>query len=109
MYANMILTNNKIEVKVDLDKQFKGMDGKPVATMPTIRMGLAQALYNGNGIGNTQEEKFAAYRLCNRLLNEQGAIELDKDERNMLLAAACATLTPGGFGQIKDMFNTKNE
>ncbi len=108
MYANMILTNNKIEMKVDLDKQFKGMDGKdmPPSTQ-NMRMSIAQNLFNGYGVGNTQDEKFAAYKLCNRLMNEQGEMELDKDERKLILATACANLTPGAFGQIMDLLNTK--
>lgn len=95
-------------MKVNLDQQFKGMDGKDMPpSTPNMRMHLAQALFNGNGVGNSQDEKFAAYKLCNRLMNEQGELELDKDERNLLLSAACANLTPGAFGQIMDLLNSK--
>ena len=95
-------------MKVNLDRQFKGMDGKdmPPSTQ-NMRMSIAQNLFNGYGVGNTQDEKFAAYKLCNRLMNEQGELELDKDERKLLLSAACANLTPGAFGQIMDLLNTK--
>ena len=70
---------------------------------------LAQALFSGAGVGSSPEEKFAAYKLCNRLINETGDIELDKDERKLLKAAACASLTPGAFGQVMDLLNKKEE
>ena len=95
-------------MKVNLDQQFKTMDGKEMpSSTPNMRMSIAQNLFNGHGVGNTQDEKFAAYKLCNRLMNEPGELELDKDERKLILASSCANLTPGAFGQIMDLLNTK--
>ena len=68
---------------------------------------LAKALFSGAGVGQTPEEKFAAYKLCNRLINETGEIELDKDERKLLKDVACASLTPGAFGQVMEILKEK--
>ena len=95
-------------MKANLDTRFRGMDGKEMPeSTHNMRMSIAQGLFNGAGIGNTQEEKFAAYKLCNRLMNEPGELELDKDERKLILATACMTLTPGAFGQVKELLDEK--
>ena len=95
-------------MKANLDKKFKGIDGKEMSPdNPNMKIMIAQALFNGQGVGTSAEEKFAAYRLCNRLTSEQGELELDKDERNLLRSAACAALTPGAYGQIIDLIGEK--
>ena len=94
-------------MKVDFSKNFKGFNGEEVKANKSIGYTLAQGLFNGYGVGNTPEDKFAAYKLCNRLMNETGEIELDKDERKLIKESACAGLTPGAFGQVMELLNEK--
>lgn len=90
-------------MKVNLNKPFKGIDGQdmPGGTMLEL---LERGLFSGAGVGNNDEDKFAAYKLCNRLVNEgSGEMEFDKDERKLLRSVACASLTPGAFGQVVEL------
>lgn len=94
-------------MKVNLNKKFKGFFGEEIGD-ETIRTTVAKALFSGQGIGNTPDEKFSAYKLCNRLINEkEEEMEFDKDERKIILSASCAALTPGAYGQIRDLFEDK--
>lgn len=88
-------------------RAFRGEELKGEAKGKTMAHFLAQSLFSGAGVGQTPEEKFAAYKLCNRILNEPGEIELDKDERKLIKESACASLTPGAFGQVMDLLNEK--
>ena len=97
-------------MKVNLHIPFRAFGGEELkgeAKGKTMAHFLAQALFSGAGVGSTPEEKFAAYKLCNRILNEPGEIELDKDERKLIKESACASLTPGAFGQVMDLLNEK--
>lgn len=90
-------------MKADLNKHFKGIDGQDLPG-GTMSEWLARGLFSGNGVGNSEEDKFAAYKLLNRLTNEgSGEMEFDKDERKLILAVACASLTPGAFGQVVEL------
>lgn len=88
---------------VNLDQKFKGFNGEDLGKDP-IKLFIAKALFGGQGVGNSEDDKFNAYKLCNRLMNENTeAIELDKDERRLILSAACASLVPGAFGQVVEL------
>ena len=88
---------------VNLDQKFKGFNGEDLGKDP-IKWFLAKALFGGQGVGNSEDDKGNAYKLCNRLMNENTeAIELDKDERKLLRSVACASLTPGAFGQVVEL------
>lgn len=97
-------------MKVNLNQQFKGFDGTIAKTEDTMRIMLSKGLFAGKGVKETDEEKYAAYKLNLRLMaNEEGEIELDKDERKLLRSVACASLVPGAFGQIADLLKEKEE
>lgn len=96
----------KVNLQI-LFKSFGGEELKGEAKGKTMAHFLAQSLFSGAGVGNTPEEKFAAYKLCNRLISETGEIELDKDERKLLKDTACASLTPGAFGQVMELLEKK--
>ena len=90
-------------MKVNLNKNFKGIDGQelPGGTMLEL---LEKGLFSGAGVGKNEEDKLAAYKLLNRLINEgQGEIEFDKDERKLLRSVACASMIPGAFGQVVEL------
>lgn len=90
---------------VNLNQSFVGFDGKPLKTNQKISDALGQALFSGLGVGNKPEEKYAAYKLCNKILNSKDEIEFDIDERKLLKSAACASLTPGAYGQVVELLN----
>lgn len=92
-------------MRVNLNQKFKGFDGSELGD-ETIKTTIAKALFSGQGIGNSEDEKFAAYKLCNRLISESGDdMEFDKDERKIILTASCASLVPGAYGQIRELLN----
>lgn len=97
-------------MKVNLNQKFKNVSGDEVSKGDTIKVTIAKALFSGEGIGNNADEKFAAYKLCNRLINEkEEEMEFDKDERNLILSAACASLVPGAYGQVRELLNKGEE
>ena len=97
-------------MKVNLKQKFKNMFGNEVTKDDTIKVSIAKALFSGVGIGNSDDEKFAAYKLCNRLINEkEDEMEFDKDERKLILSAACASLVPGAYGQVRELLNNGEE
>lgn len=85
-------------MKVDLNKKLKDISGKEL--IDTVGDVLARGLFSGAGVGNTQEEKFAAYKLQHKIMNADGELEFDIDERKLLRSVACASLVPGAFGQV---------
>lgn len=93
----------------NLDQKFKGFNGEDLEKDP-IKLFIAKALFSGQGVGNSEDEKFNAYKLCNRLMNENtDSIELDKDERKLILSAACATLSPGAYGQVRELLTKEDK
>lgn len=97
-------------MKVNLNQKFKNMFGNEVTKDDTIKVSIAKALFSGVGIGNSDDEKFAAYKLCNRLISEkEDEMEFDKDERKLILSAACASLVPGAYGQVRELLNNGEE
>lgn len=101
----LVNTINYTIMKINLNKKFKSFNGGELGD-DTMKITIAKALFSGQGVGNTEEEKFAAYKLCNRLLNEkEEELEFDKDEKKLILAASCFALTPGAYGQIREILN----
>ena len=90
-------------MEVNLNQTFSGFNGKPISEKQTIGETLAQALFTGQGVGNKPEEKFSAYKLCNKIINASGPVELDIDERKMIKSVACASLIPWAYGQIVEL------
>lgn len=91
-------------MEANLNQSFIGFDGKPFKNNQTISDALGQALFSGLGVGNKPEEKYSAYKLCHKILNSKdGNIEFDIDERKLLKNVACASLTPGAYGQVVEL------
>lgn len=90
-------------MEVNLNQMFRGFKDKPIRDERTIGDNLAEALFVGQGVGNKPEEKFAAYKLLNKIINASGPVELDIDERKMIKSVACASLIPGAYGQIVEL------
>lgn len=91
---------------VNLDKRFKSYDGMEIED-DNIRVTLAKALFAGNGVGESRDDKFDAYCLCNKLSSSSGELEISDREREILLNAANASLRPGAFGQVADLLDYK--
>lgn len=91
---------------VNLDERFKSFDGKDIED-DNIRITLAKALFAGNGVGESRDDKFDAYCLCNKLSSSSGELELSDKEKETLLNVANACLRPGAFGQVADLLDYK--
>lgn len=90
-------------MEVNLNQSFIGLDGKQLKSGQTVSDALGQALFSGIGVGNTPDEKYFAYKLCNKIISKNNSIELDIDERKLLKNVACASLTPGAYGQVVEL------
>lgn len=94
-------------MEVNLNQSFIGFDGKPLQGNQTISDALGQALFSGLGVGNKPDEKYSAYKLCNKITNAKENVELDIDERKLLKNVACASLTPGAYGQVVELLKSE--
>lgn len=90
-------------MEVKLNQKFIGFDGKELKGGQTISDALGQALFSGIGVGNTPNDKYSAYKLCNKITSSKEMVELDIDERKLLKGVACASLTPGAYGQVVEL------
>lgn len=90
-------------MKVNLNRMFVDIYGKEKSDESIMKDAVAQGLYVGQGVENTPDAKYAAYKLCNKIMNSEGEIEIDEKERSMIRNVSCVVLTPGGFGQIMEI------
>lgn len=90
-------------MEVNLNQAFIGFNGEPLKNGQKISDALGQSLFSGIGVGNKPEEKYFAYKLCNKICNSDGIVDLDIDERKLLKRVACESLTPGAYGQVVEL------
>lgn len=84
---------------------FKGnevkVNGKPVLISDEIGKILFNLGMNGNTPLNA-DEKYMAYKLCNRL-NTSDIMELTSEESAFIVKACGEHLTAGAYGQLRDL------
>lgn len=96
------------------DKEVIGKDGKKsvVKEKQMISEMVAMLLYGGQGLvrsGDTDKDnknKFAAYKLSQRVILSKGAIEITPEEA-VLIKQVASHLTAGGYGQIVELIDGK--
>jgi len=98
-------------MKVNFNKSFKDYKGEEIVKdgkKQMINDLLAQCLFTGEGIertGNAEKDnknKFDAYKLCQRLITVQGAIEISSEEA-VIIKQVAANLNAGGYAQIVEL------
>jgi hypothetical protein len=89
-------------MKVNLNKQFVDFNGNPVPE--SISDAIAKNLFFGNGVSaDNADAKYAAYKLCSKIMNASGAVDLTAEELVLIKQVAEKSFTPGAYGQVIDL------
>ena len=90
-------------MKVDFNSPFKGFDGRELAG-DNIAMSVAEALFNyGKDKPVARDEKFKAYALCQRIIQNEGKLEITTEEGTLIKEVCGECLTAGGYGQVYEL------
>ena len=90
-------------MKVNFNQSFKDFKGNEIGVMISDEIG--KILFNVSSSGNsplTSDEKYMAYKLCNRI-SQGGETELTSEEAAFILRASGEFLTAGAYGQVRDL------
>ena len=90
-------------MKVNFNQSFKDFKGKEIGVMISDEIG--KVLFNLSTSNNTPlsaDEKYMAYKLCNRI-SQGGETELTSEEAAFILRASGEFLTAGAYGQVRDL------
>lgn len=98
-------------MKVNLNRSF--MDFKQQVLMeqgrPTlIADQVCKTLFNLGTSGRTPvspDDKYLAYRLCKRISEADGEVEISTEEGAFILKACAETLTAGAYGQLRELID----
>lgn len=87
-------------MKVDLNRRFKDFNGNELGG-DTIATAVAEALFNyGKEKPVGRDEKFKAYVLCQRIIQNGGVLEITTEEGTLIKEVCGEFLTAGGYGQV---------
>lgn len=87
-------------MKVDLNRRFKNFNGNELGG-DTIATAVAEALFNyGKEKPVGRDEKFKAYVLCQRIIQNGGVLEITTEEGTLIKEVCGECLTAGGYGQV---------
>ena len=93
-------------MKVNFKQPFKDMNGIPLPT--TMADEIGKSLFYLESVGKqplTADEKYLAYKLCNRIAGADGDVELSTDEAAFILRVCADTLKAGAYGQIRNLID----
>lgn len=95
-------------MKTNFNQSFRDYKGAP---LPGTNMAdeVCKILFIV-GTGNAQataDDKYTAYKLCNRIMQQPDGVELSADEMAFILRQCGEKLTAGAYGQVKDLIEGK--
>jgi hypothetical protein len=91
-------------MKVNLNKRFKDFRGKE--SNEVIADKVAEALYSAGAIPEwsiRREDKFRAYKLCQKIINNNGVIEIESEDATLIKDVCSNFLTAGAYGQVHEL------
>lgn len=95
------------DMKVDLNRQFKNYDGSELDGQ-NMAMAIAEALFNyGKDKPVGRDEKFKAYVLCQRIVQNGGVLDLESEDVTLIKEVCGESLTAGGYGQVYELVERK--
>lgn len=97
-------------MKVNLDKSFKDCFGNDVVNDKTgkatnMAESLCMVIFNLNILGGTPlpaEKKYDLHRLCRKIADFPGAVEISTEEGTLLKEVAAEAYSCGAYGQVVD-------
>lgn len=94
-------------MKVNLNRQFKNYDGSELDGQ-NMAMAIAEALFNyGKDKPVGRDEKFKAYVLCQRIVQNGGVLDLESEDVTLIKEVCGESLTAGGYGQVYELVERK--
>lgn len=91
-------------MKVNFNKKFKDFIGND--TNEVIANKVAEALYSAGAIPELpikREDKFRAYKLCQKIINGNGIIEIESEDATLIKELCSNFLTAGAYGQVHEL------
>lgn len=86
-------------MKVNFNVNFRTFTGEE--TQERIADVVAQSLYNyGKDKLVKRDDKFTAYVLCQRIMQNPSDVEITTEEATLIKEACADVLTAGGYGQV---------
>ena len=101
-------------MNVNFDKPFVDCFGNEIAVQKggnNIAEQLCLLLFNLSTMGNTPltgDEKYAAYKLCNRISANPQDVELSTEEASLIKRLSEEVFNAGPYGQIVDIIENNN-
>lgn len=90
-------------MKVNLNRKFRSFKGNELAG-DNIATAVAEALFNyGKEKPVSREDKFKAYALCQRIVQNDGVLEMTTEEATLIKDVCGEFLTAGGYGQVYEL------
>lgn len=90
-------------MKVNFNRQFKDFRGENLKG-ENIAHSIAEALfYYGKDNPVNRNEKFRAYCLSQKIIQQDGVVEISTEEASLIKEVCGEALTAGGYGQIHDI------
>ena len=89
-------------MKVNFNQSFKDFKGNEIGVMISDEIG--KVLFNlstSNKTPLSADEKYMAYKLCNKVCGESA--EISAEESAFILRVSGEFLTAGAYGQIRDL------
>lgn len=89
-------------MKVNFNRRFKDVDGNELPD--NVAHSVAEALFfYGKDKPVNREDKFRAYCLSNRIVRQDGAVDLTTEEASLIKEVCGEVFTAGGYGQVYDL------
>lgn len=91
-------------METNFNQPFKDYKGNPFAGT-NMADEVCKVLFTV-GLGNDQataDDKYMAYKLCNRIMQHPEKVELSADEMAYLIRLCGEKLSAGAYGQVKDL------
>ena len=96
-------------MKIDLNRNFKDYKGRE--TKEVIADKVAEALYSAGAVREwpiRREDKFRAYRLCRRIMDGGGRVEIESEDATLIKEVCSNFLTAGAYGQVHELIEGGN-
>ena len=91
-------------MRVKFNRPFVDQKGSPLSVMMADEIGKSLFFLGSSGKSQVSaEDKYKAYKLCNRISSSQESTELTADEAAFVLRICGDTLSAGAYGQIRDL------
>lgn len=91
-------------MKVDLNKYFKDFRGQE--TKELIADKVAEAMFSAGSVPEwkiEKRDKFRAYKICQKILNGGGIIEIEAEEATLIKDVCSNFFTAGAYGQVHEL------